>query len=132
MGKKQSGDRSLRAGSAAKKRTAKLTANSDKAAARARSNAALEPFHFQPGQSGNPSGRPKRDFAAEIAQAVFERNPDAVYGAMLRALKRGSAGAFAVLAERGYGKSPQAVEMSGGLTNTIKVEFVHVAALQEP
>lgn len=148
MGKKLSGDRSPRADSAAKrkpKKTAKkprarksdlikgkLAENSDKTAARDRSLKAIEPFRFQPGKSGNPGGRPKRDFAAEIAQAVFEQNPDVVYKAMLKSMKRGSAGTFAVLAERGYGKSLQPIEMSGDLTGTVKVEFIHVAALQEP
>jgi len=56
------------------------------------------------GVSGNPGGRPKRDMAAEIAQAVFENNPDAIYRGMLRALKKGNPRVFAVLADRAYGK----------------------------
>lgn len=87
---------------------------------------------FKPGQSGNPSGRPKRDFAAEIAQAIFEKNPDLVYKAMLKSLKRGSPQTFEKLAERGYGKAPQHVEIGGTDGGSIKVEFVNVAACQEP
>ena len=34
-------------------------------------------WKWRPGQSGNPSGRPKHDLAAEIAKACFENNRDA-------------------------------------------------------
>ena len=57
------------------------------------------------GVSGNPGGRPKRDLSAEIAQAVFESNPEAIFKAMLRALKKGNPRAFDVLAVRAYGLS---------------------------
>ena len=42
---------------------------------------------WKPGQSGNPGGRPKRDLATEIAQAIFERDAeviDRVFTAELR------------------------------------------------
>ena len=64
------------------------------------------------GVSGNPGGRPKRDAAAEIAQAVFEKNPQAIYAAMLKVLKRGNPRAFAVLADRAFGKLREEVEMT--------------------
>jgi len=64
------------------------------------------------GVSGNPGGRPKRDAAAEIAQAVFEKNPKAIYAAMLKVLKRGNPRAFAVLADRAFGKLKEQVEMT--------------------
>jgi hypothetical protein len=115
-----------------KPRETKSADNSDRSAAKARSLAAIAPFKFKPGQSGNPGGRPKRDFAAEIAQAVFEQNAEMVYRAMAKALKRGSAGAFAVLAERGYGKTPQHVELGGNVTASVKVTFEDVAASPEP
>ena len=67
---------------------------------------------FKPGQSGNPGGRPKRDMAAEIAQAIFEENPEAIYRAMLKALKRGNPKVFAVLAERGFGRLKETIELS--------------------
>lgn len=103
-------------------------ANSKRAATREERIKRLAPFRFKPGQSGNPDGRPKRDFAAEIAQAIFEKNPDIVYKAMLKSLKRGSAGSFAVLAERGYGKTPQHIEVDGNVTASVKVTFENVAA----
>jgi hypothetical protein len=63
------------------------------------------------GVSGNPAGRPRHDLSAEIARAVFEQNTELIYRAMLRALKKGNAKTFAVLAERGYGKLTTRVEM---------------------
>lgn len=111
-----------------KPRTRKNAQNSVASEARQRQLAAIAPFKFKPGQSGNPGGRPKRDFAAEIAQAVFEKNPEIVYTAMLKSLRKGSAGAFAVLAERGYGKSPQPIELDGNVTAEVKVTFTNVAA----
>jgi hypothetical protein len=33
---------------------------------------------WKPGQSGNPGGRPKRDLTAEIARAIFGRDPEAI------------------------------------------------------
>ena len=56
------------------------------------------------GVSGNPGGRPKHDLAAEIARVVFESDPEAVRKAFLTRLRRGDSRAFAVLADRGYGK----------------------------
>ena len=67
---------------------------------------------WKPGHSGNPAGRPKRDLSAEIARAVFEQNPELIYRAMLRALKKGNAKTFAILAERGYGKLTKPVEFA--------------------
>ncbi len=65
---------------------------------------------WKPGQSGNPGGRPKRDWAAEIARAVFERNADAIERAFARALRKGNVRAFKVLADRAYGRVPQQIE----------------------
>jgi hypothetical protein len=67
---------------------------------------------FQPGQSGNPGGRPKRDLSAEIAQAIFEKNPEAIYQAMLKAIKKGNPKVFSLLADRAYGKAKELVELS--------------------
>jgi hypothetical protein len=63
------------------------------------------------GVRGNPGGRPKRDLASEIAQAVFENNPEVIYQGMLCRLKKGNPRAFAVLADRAYGKVKEQVEV---------------------
>ena len=68
---------------------------------------------FKPGQRGDPGGRPKRDLPAEIVQAVFEGNADAIYKAMLKALLKGDPEVFAVLADRAVGKCSQRVEILG-------------------
>jgi hypothetical protein len=64
------------------------------------------------GVSGNLAGRPRHDFSAEIARAVFEQNPELIYRAMLKGLKKGNARVFAVLADRAYGKVTTSVEMN--------------------
>src|SRR6516162_5627557 len=56
--------------------------------------ARLAPVRWQPGKSANPGGRPKRDLAAEIARAVFERNAEALYKAYTKAALKGNAYAF--------------------------------------
>lgn len=74
----------------------------------------LKPFHFRPGQSGNPGGRPRVDVASEIAQAIFLDNPELIYEAFLRVLKKGSPFGFQVLADRAFGrlKEVHALEFS--------------------
>jgi hypothetical protein len=64
----------------------------------------IRPWQFKPGQSGNPGGRPKHDVASEIAQALFMDNPDLIYEAFLKVLKKGSPYGFQVLADRAFGK----------------------------
>ena len=49
--------------------------------------------------------------SARIARAVFEQNAEAIYYAMLRALLKGSVRVFKVLAERGYGKVRENVQV---------------------
>ncbi len=46
---------------------------------------------FNPGQNGNPAGRPERDIAAKIARAIFEKNPElpARYSRRLRGRAQG-------------------------------------------
>jgi len=67
---------------------------------------------FQPGDCGNPGGKPK-DMARQIARKLFEQNEEAVYSAMGEALLKGNAYAFSVLAERGYGKVKDLLELTG-------------------
>ena len=68
---------------------------------------------WKPGQSGNPGGRPKNgDVASEIAKAVFSQNPEMIYQAFLKALKKGNVYAFKVLADRAYGKVKEPREVT--------------------
>jgi len=73
----------------------------------------LARYRFKPGESGNPSGRPKNDKAREIARAIFEQNPEAIYEGMGKALLNGHPNAFRELANRAYGKITQALEVAG-------------------
>ena len=43
---------------------------------------------FKPGQNGNPGGRPERDIAADIARAIFEKNPEWVERHLKRLRRR--------------------------------------------
>lgn len=83
----------------------------------------MEAKKWQPGQSGNPNGRPKNDCAKQIAQAIFEQNPEAIAKAYLKLLKRGSLGAFALLSERAYGKVPQPIVGGGEGSDPINVHL---------
>ena len=51
-----------------------------------------------------PCGVPKHDVAAELARAIIEGNQELIYNAFVRALSKGNAYCFQVLADRGYGK----------------------------
>jgi hypothetical protein len=66
------------------------------------------------GVSGNPAGRPKNDISVEIARAVFENNPEAIYRGMARRLKKGDARVFKILADRAYGKVKENIELYAG------------------
>jgi len=69
----------------------------------------LRRFRWGKGQSGNPGGRPKKDFAAEFARKVLEANGDEELlneyaEGFVKQLRKGNAYTFKELAERGYGK----------------------------
>ena len=66
---------------------------------------------WKPGESGNPGGRMKGDMSAQISRAIFENNPEMIYKAYAKALAKGQAFAFQVIAERGYGKLVQKQEV---------------------
>lgn len=72
----------------------------------------LREFCWKKGQSGNPGGRPKRDYAAELSRAIIEENPQELYNALLGQAKK-SAYAFQVLSERAYGKLKEVREVTG-------------------
>lgn len=67
---------------------------------------------FPKGVSGNPGGKPKRDVAREIAQAIFENNVEGAYESLGKALLKGNAYVFKELAERAYGKLKEVHEVT--------------------
>lgn len=69
---------------------------------------------WKPGQSGNPGGRPKRDLAAEIARAIFERDAEAIERVFATELRKGNSRVFTALADRAYGKPRQSLDFSAG------------------
>ena len=83
---------------------------------------------FKPGNRANPGGRPKHDIAAEIARAVFEGDEQAIRKAMKAQLKRGNSKAYAILAERGYGKLPQAVNVGGADGGPLVIEVRRIGS----
>jgi hypothetical protein len=67
----------------------------------------LRPTKWVKGQSGNPRGNPAggpSDLARQIARAIFENNQEKIYQQFGKALLKGNAYAFQVLADRAYGK----------------------------
>ncbi len=70
---------------------------------------------FQPGVSGNPGGRPKKDWAAEIAAAAFEMDREGILKAVRAGLKSKKLNPklYEVLADRGFGKLSQTVHVPG-------------------
>jgi hypothetical protein len=74
-------------------------------------------FRWVKGQSGNPGGRPKKDFAAEFARRVLEAqgNPELLeqYATgFARQLAKGNAYTFKELAERAFGKLKEVQEIT--------------------
>lgn len=86
---------------------------------------------FEKGDSRiNRGGRPKQDWAADIARAVFQNNAEAIYQAMLKPLLAGNAYAFKELAERAYGKLKERHELTGADGSAIMFQDVSDADLQ--
>lgn len=82
---------------------------------------------WKPGQSGNPGGRPKRDLAAEIARAIFERDPEAIERVFAAELQKGNSRVFTALADRAYGKPRQSLDFATSDENSpvcVRIEFV--------
>jgi len=69
---------------------------------------------FQPGQSGNPSGKPKRDYnLREICRQYTQEAVETLVFLMLNSDKDAIRVMCAsILLDRGYGKAPQSVELT--------------------
>lgn len=67
---------------------------------------------WKPGDVPNPTGKNGQDLAKEIAQAIFSQNGEAIYKAYSKALFKGNAYAFDVIACRAFGKLKEKVEHS--------------------
>ncbi len=67
---------------------------------------------WKPGECPVGAGRPKNDLAALFARAVLEKSLDVAFHGFVAQLAKGNAYAFKELAERGYGKLPQHVNVT--------------------
>lgn len=76
-----------------------------------RSQANLKPY--PKGVSGNPTGMPGYDVAAEIARATITEFKEEAFAGLGKQLAAGNAYAFKELAERGYGKLADKLHVSG-------------------
>jgi hypothetical protein len=86
---------------------------------------------FQPGESGNPGGRPKE--SAEVKALARQYGAEAIQ--KLAALMRGedprvAKAAADSLLDRGYGKPGQAVELSGPDGGPLAVTGYKLAPLE--
>ena len=77
---------------------------------------------FKAGNNANPGGRPKKDRAAEVAEWLFEHQPEAIKRGMLKTLRKGNPKAFQVLAERAFGRMPHIMDIKGELTVAVEVK----------
>jgi hypothetical protein len=66
-------------------------------------------WRWEKGKSANPGGVPKHDIAKEIAQAIFLNNPEMIYKAYTKMLRRGNAYCFQVLSDRAFGKLKETI-----------------------
>lgn len=67
---------------------------------------------YPKGVSGNPSGKPGYDVAAELARAIISEFKEEAFAGLGKALSGGNAYVFKELAERGYGKLTDKVHVS--------------------
>lgn len=84
---------------------------------------------FQRGHSGNPSG-PKKSLAKTVAEAVREKSHNGLRWvkeldkiAMGKETTKNRLDAIRMLLERGFGRPPQEVQLSGGLVNFDSIDL---------
>lgn len=77
---------------------------------------------FKPGQSGNPGGKRKGDTAKRIAKRIFDDNEEALYQVYLASAMKGNPYTFKELAERGFGKLKEQVEITTSETDDTDIE----------
>lgn len=68
---------------------------------------------YPKGVSGNPTGLPGYDVAAELARAVIKEFKEEAFQGLGKQLSAGNAYTFKELAERGYGKLADKLHVSG-------------------
>lgn len=76
----------------------------------------MEARKWKPGQSGNPSGRPKKDLSAQMAEEIFEQNYKAIKRAMVKNLRKGCTKTFETMSARKWGKAHQQIDVDAAVT----------------
>ena len=83
---------------------------------------------WQPGQSGNPGGRPKKRLLDEALEDLLASN-DAqaardVAAALLKRARKGDIRAIQLIAERTQGKPKRAIEISGPEGGALEIDYM--------